>query len=98
MVEKGKNDCNPLMAGAQILFYYYMILENYSAFKLNNILHENAFNPDKINWDNVKNNIKLIVAANKSYWDYYSDKKWFQNKNQVLSKQSILNLFKEFKC
>jgi len=94
-IGKSTNDCNPLISGSQILYYYYEILNNLEKIKKCKILHTNARNPEKIVWDNVQNNIEIIVVANKLYWDRYSNENWFRCKDDRHSKGVIFNLFEK---
>lgn len=92
-----KNSCNPLKAGAQILYYYFYILKNIENFKVNSVFHKNSINPKKIKWDNAQNNIVIIVAANELYWDKYLTGRWFREKtkNNSNSRKNIIAIFKE---
>jgi hypothetical protein len=94
----GRNGDNPLIAGAQILFYYFMILSNIENFKVNNILHTNAINPENIHWEYAKDNdrIEILVAANQNYWKRYAGENWFRNQNKRHSRTAILNVFNGF--
>ncbi len=94
----GLNGDNPLIAGAQILFYYFMILSNLDNFRVNNILHTNAINPENIHWEYSEDNdrIEILVAANQNYWEQYAGENWFRNQNERHSRTAILNIFEGF--
>ncbi|MEI7526192.1 MAG: hypothetical protein WCJ95_17740 [Mariniphaga sp.] len=91
----GRNGDNPLIAGAQILFYYYMILSNIENFEVNNILHTNAINQKNIHWEFANDNdrIETLVVANQNYWQKYAGENWFRNQNARHSRTAILNVF-----
>ena len=91
----GRDGDNPLVAGAQVLFYYYMILSNVENFEVNNILHINSVNPENIHWEYAKDHdrIETLVVANKNYWERYAGENWFQNQDERHSRTTILNVF-----
>ena len=71
------NGDRPEEASAQLFNYYQHIRNFYEQFQLYNLHHSNS--NGEIDWQNVASyNTKLIVAANKSYWDFWCGKKHHQ--------------------
>jgi len=68
---------HPVYAIYELLTYYYLIQCNYRELDSNNVHHQLPL--PKIKWESLIKNFstQLLVAANKSYWDY-----WFERVNK----------------
>lgn len=70
------NGDRPEDASSQLLRYYGHIRKNYEQFQADNLHHLNS--NGEIDWQGVASyNTRLIVAANKSYWDFWCGTKHY---------------------
>jgi len=81
---------HPIYAVVELLIYYYFISCNYQKLDKYNIHHHLVSNNFK--WEAIANNprSKLLVAANKKYWNY-----WFKKIDKDALSRQISELGKE---
>jgi hypothetical protein len=62
----------PFDALLQLLAYYAMLAQNAAALDANNVHHTNARN-SAFKWEDVCENVKLLLKAPYEYWHYWED-------------------------
>ncbi len=86
--KKKSNSDKPLYALIEVLAYYYFILCNYDRLDKFNIHHKNT---QSFKWEDIvkPDIILLMIAANKSYWNYWLKVRRDSDKTKQLIKNIL---------